>query len=294
MKDLDTIVESVALASAGQEYKPSAESSDMLNQALAYVQSVPYRVTLRWVEYRLLQDGTFKSKDDFLRFKGLSAKARKNFWGGWAPDTLADDTRKSIIRGQGFKSVGAWIRRVAKSGVSCNLDFWVDQPFYVEVWFEAAAMSGQFEHYTSNIVLRPFKGDASIPYKKQIAVELEQAATRYPGREIIILYFGDADPKGYQIPESAVRDIRQWCSADFRFIRAGLNPEHPDLYGISENPERPGCWQWEALDDGAAAQLITSSLAPFVDAEKMAARQAEQEHAEERLWLALHNIEATW
>ena len=294
MKDLDTITEAVARASAGRDYRPSARTVSVLNQGLAYVQSVPYRVTLRWVEYRLLQNGTLKSKDDFLRFKAASARARKDFWGGWAPDTLGDDTRKSIIRGQGFKSVTAWIQCVAEAGVSCELDFWVDQPFYVECWFEAAAMAGQFEHYTSNMVLRPFRGDASIPYKKQIAVELDQAAERYSGREIIILYFGDADPKGYQIPESAVRDIRRWCSADFRFVRAGLNPDHPALYGIPENLERPGCWQWEALDDGTAAELITSSLSQFVDAGKMTAHQLEQEAAIARLRTAMKHIETTW
>jgi len=133
----------------------------------------------------------------------------------------------------------------------------------VELWFEANAMRGQFEHYTEHIMLRPFGGDPSIPFKWNIAAHLTRMAERF-SKPIVILYFGDLDPKGMIIPESAVRDIREWCTDDFEFIRCGLNPGHETEFSLIENPERPGTYQWEALDDGSAHELIERSCAPFV------------------------------
>ncbi|MDZ4241726.1 MAG: hypothetical protein U1D99_02775, partial [Candidatus Omnitrophota bacterium] len=86
------------------------------------------------------------------------------------------------------------------------LDKWRLQNYYVELWFEAKAMRAQFEHYTDYITLRPFGGDPSIHFKWQIAGELAEADESYM-KPIVILYFGDMDPKGFQIPISAVKDI---------------------------------------------------------------------------------------
>ncbi|MCE9613104.1 MAG: hypothetical protein K8T26_02435 [Lentisphaerae bacterium] len=294
MNDIDAIVETVAWAGVDRNYRPSADTADLLNRALAYVHSVPYPVSLRWVCYRLLQDGMLSSKDDFESFKGLSARARKAFWNGWTPDTLADDTRRAVVRGQGDGSTEDWIRRVAEYGVRCELDCWAEQPAYVECWFEAAAMQGQFEHYLQHVTLRPFKGDASIHYKWTIATDLERLARRYPGKPIVILYFGDLDAKGLQIPKSAARDIRKWCSVEFRFVRAGLNPEHPAHYQIPANIERPGCWQWEALDDQSARQLILDCVSEFADLSLLDDVQQRQDNAERRLRAALVDIAERW
>jgi len=81
----------------------------------------------------------------------------------------------------------------------------------------------------------------------------------------VILYFGDLDPKGLTIPENAIKDIRKWCTADFDFYRAGLNPGDEHRYSIQENPDRPGTFQWEALDDSTAKELITRTIKKFLD-----------------------------
>jgi hypothetical protein len=276
------------------QYHPEPANAELLNRALAFIKSVPYRVTLRWVEYRLLQDGIFSSKDDFVKFKGLSATARKRFWGDWRPYTLADDTRKSLVRGSGYLTVEEWVHAVATQGVQCDLDFWTDQPYYVEIWFEARAMQGQFEHYTQNITLRPFGGDPGPDYKWNIAKALEKAACRYPNSEIVILYFGDYDPKGLQIPKSAVRTIREWCKTDFQFKRVGLNAEHPALYVIPENIEAPGCYQWEALDDVGARDLIGKAVSEWVDITRINATKAREKEAYERMRTMLRKFEKQW
>jgi hypothetical protein len=276
----------------GETYNPKPEQERILDRAFELVQSVPYQVSARWLFYMLLQEGTYADKDSYKsRFLPLVAKARKAFYKNWRPDTLADDTRRPFERGRGFFTERSWAEAVGE--VKCNMDMWHTQPYYCEAWFEAKAMSGQFQHYTEHLTLRPFGGDPSIPYKWTIAKELEKAY-RYYRRPIIILYFGDLDPKGLVIPESAARDIQEWCNVPFEFIRAGLNPGDEDRYNIMENPDKPGTYQWEALDDDTARDVITQAVDPYVDREAFAATLAKQNEATERLKLLWPQFMELW
>lgn len=138
-------------------------------------------------------------------------------------------------------------------------------------------MRAQFEHYTQHVTLRPFKGDPSLDFKWEIGRHLDTVQQVYPGKSIVILYFGDLDPKGLQIPESAVCDVRAWSGVDFEFIRCGLNPGDESRYALHENPEKPGTYQWEALDDGQASTLIVSSVERFVDFDAMAEIESQED-----------------
>ncbi len=48
------------------DYEPQKQCAPILNAAMAHIQSVPYKVTLRWLFYRLLQEGVYKKKQDYL------------------------------------------------------------------------------------------------------------------------------------------------------------------------------------------------------------------------------------
>lgn len=255
-------------------YNPNLATANLLDRAMDHINSVPYGVTARWLFYRLLQDGQLDKKSDYKKLLGYLSKARKGFWNGWRPDTLADDTRSPQIRGGGYESPDQWVELLAE-GLTCVLDHWSTQHTYVEVWFEASAMASQFDFYVNqNISLLAFHGDVSIPEKWRCAERLRQ---RYEELNvpIVVLYYGDLDDKGLMIPKSAETDIRQFIAQgyadnefstwsekydafdeDFQFIRVGLNDEHIQDYGVTENPERPGTYQWEALSDVGAQELI--------------------------------------
>jgi hypothetical protein len=236
----------------------------MLRAAMAHIQSVPYRVSARWLFYRLLQDGIFTDKGDYKSvFIPATTQARKRFWEGWAPDTLEDNTRPVTYRGFGHRDSTNWLTAISRHG--CTFDRWSTQPHYVELWFEAAAMQAQFAHHTQHVTLRPFGGEYPIKPKWDAAKHLEAVADTYPDKPIIVLYFGDLDPKGLQIPESAVADVRAWSSAEFEFIRCGLNPGDEQRFNLPENFEKPGTYQWEALDDVAARTLIEEHTTRYLD-----------------------------
>jgi len=218
-------------------------------------------------------------KKDYQRFSTMLTRARKKRRRGWAPYTLTDETRKIYNFNDGFSSLKEWIDHIRNRGIKINLDKHLGQKYLVQVWFEAQAMFQQFAKYTKPyyVTLVPFRGDLSLPMKWKLSQQIREALIN--DIPVKILYFGDLDKKGLGIPESAVSDIREWTAQPehyskivdpiFDFIRVGLNPEHVSLYDIPENPQKPGDYQWEALDDAAAAELITTELNKHIDLDKI-------------------------
>jgi hypothetical protein len=251
------------------DYNPRPQAAALLDAAYGFVQSVPYQVSARWLFYRLLQDSWVSTKADYKKVISLLSKARKSFWKDWRPDTLADETRAVDGVGHGYQDLAEWLKAVASSQVFSYVDRWQAQPSYVVVCFEAKAMASQFDHYLPAWVPQvAFGGDVSIPAKWKIAELFGWAHRRYD-KPLRMVYFGDLDDKGLLIPESARRDIEEWLPVgafkDFEYERAGLNPGDEDTYNIAENPERPGTYQWEALDDDTAGELITGAVEPHLD-----------------------------
>lgn len=264
-------------------YQPRAETQRILEEADYWVNSVPYQVTARWLFYRLLQEGTYNDKAGYKHLLSILSKARKEFYDTWRPWTLADDTRAPVLmqregyytlkcRGWGFADGNEWLNHV-RTELNCPLDRWTQQSIYAEVWFEAAAMQGQFLHYANeNLPLLAFHGDVSIPQKWEAAQRLAERFLSL-GKPIHIYYFGDLDPKGLTIPDSAWHDIYIWTlaiikkkasaskayHADIIFERVGINQDQVEQLDMPENPERPGTYQWEGLDDNQAASLINKT-----------------------------------
>lgn len=257
------------MAYKSENHTPNTRNRAILARAWEHVQAVPYRVTARWLFYRRLQEGHCHKKQDYKnRFLKLLSAARHNYYEGWRPDTQADDQREAVERGNGYATAEDLGRAMTQTA-SCHLGRWEGQDQYVELWFEAGAMRAQFQHYTQEITLRPFFGMPSIPCKWEIAKALEAAYAFY-GLPMVVLYFGDLDDAGEMIPETSIADIRPWCAVPFQWIRCGLNAGHESQYNIPENPDKPGTYQWEALEDGVARELITQSVTRFVDYGAMA------------------------
>lgn len=279
----------VKLAKA-QLYNPRSKIAEYLAKALNFVQSVPYDTTTRWTFYQMVQFMGL-TKQDYGKFKSWTSRARKSFYGGWAPDTLVDDTRAINQRGIGFDTAAGWLEQQKKQ--SPYFDKINDQASVVMVWFEAKAMIGQFRHYTEpyHVSLVPFGGDPSIHFKWSIAKHIEALARYYPGKPIIIKYFGDLDPKGLTIPESALKDIREWCGVPFDFERIGLTEEHVTHWNLPDNPEKLGQYQWEALPDEGAEELIVGALAPLIDTDKIKRVQKHEARVHKHWCEALDGLE---
>jgi hypothetical protein len=263
-------------------YKPSQENAAWLDWAQTRIARIPYKPTARWVFYRLVQEKGF-TKDDYKRFLGVTSKARKGYYKNWTPETFADDTRGIIGEyGLGYTSPTSWFE--SQLDKRPRLEIGHHQDELVIACFEAKAMVGQFKYLLEDlrIPMCPFGGDASIPFKYKIA-EMIDYCKRFGDKELFVLYFGDYDPKGLEIPENAMRDIDSWCDKTFTYIRCGINKEHIDKYNIPDQPEAPGKYQWEALDESAAQEIIMDAVEDHWDISK-AKKLLKDEQVCSKIW----------
>jgi len=254
---------------------------------------VPYDVSARWIFYKLYDfDHLFgfgKNKAYHNLFLPLFSKARKQFYGDWRPDSLTDDSRPEFLAGFGYIDEREWLE-IGIGERECILDRWQDADYYVEIWFEAFAMKGQFEYFAPDASLVPFKGDASIEYKWRIAKRLEQMAERYDGKSIKILYFGDADKKGEEIPQNALRDIKDWCSVPFEFIPCGLTIEQAKRFGLGESIDPPGSYQWESLSHEQARELILPNVEQIISQRLISEVKTREQEATDRFKEAIKDL----
>jgi len=277
------------MAYKSDNYRPSKKSQVILARAWEHIHSIPYGATSRWLFYRLLQDGFYRNKDDYKGYLMLLSRARHNDWAEWKPDSLSDDTRRSILHKEGYESAEDWAEALRQETWIPILDHWYSQKSYIEIWYEAEAMTRQFEYYCKGITLRPFHGMPSIDYKFQIAKALEAHAEDYE-LPIVILYFGDYDKAGLNIPETSVKDIQGWCDVEFEVIRCGLNEGDGERLGIPENFDHPGSYQWEALTDEMARGLIIPWQQKYVDQSVIEALKQEAQVASKKLKAVLQDF----
>jgi hypothetical protein len=108
-----------------------------------------------------------------------------------------------------------------------------------------------------------FKGDATVDYKWKIAERLTMAHKEYPDKPIVILYFGDCDTKGKEIPQNAIRDIKRWVAFDIDFQVCGLTVEQAKQFNVPVNPFNPRFYQWVALEEKDAETIILSNLRKY-------------------------------
>jgi hypothetical protein len=256
----------------------SEENQHILDYAMAKIKSVPYVVTARWTFYQLVQAGLVR-KEKAGNFEYLVNRARKSFYGEWYPGLLEDSVRETHFNGE------RWV------GFSYEEDSIREQGNYVQLWFEAEAMYGQFEHYTKDyrVSLVPFRGDCSIPIKWELAKKIEAMSEKYH-KPIKTLYFGDYDKKGLLIFDSAVKDIKQWATrvrVPWSIERVGLTMEQAQELDIPDNPNKPGSYQWEALNDAQAGKLITDAVSKYLTrpSTEFLKREAERHDAIENLIL---------
>jgi len=270
---------------------PRPRQQEILNIALKHVESVPYAVSTRWIFYRLYQEGLYKTKDDYTNWIDLSGKARHSQWGGWNPWTLADDTRKAIDRVYGLpdkeEAIGlipSHIRDLA----NISIDHFYHQERYIELWYEARAMTGQFKHYTDDIDLVPMAGQPSISFKYHLAKRLRDKAGKYD-LPITILYFGDEDLSGHKIMQDIEEDLNTWATVGFDLVWCGLTEAQAKKYGVPKSVEKKG-YQWEALSDEAAGEIISEAMSEYISQDVIDDIEAEVDEANETISVMLDKV----
>ena len=176
---------------------------DLFDQVNAILAQYDGPVTLRQVFYRLVALQVLENdKRAYTLLSKHLTNARRA--GLVDADRIVDHIRNTI-RVPTWEDLEDFLQAVR---VSYRREKWTSQPYCIEVWCEKDAIAGVLQPITDEyeVTLYPCRGYNSYSALKEAAGRL---AERAGGN--VILYLGDFDPSGQDMP----RDIRDRLRGDF-------------------------------------------------------------------------------
>lgn len=167
-------------------------------------------LTLRGLHYQLVGLGMINDIQHYKRVVNAMIDARWNelisfnqfsdLDRGMVGETahVVTDLNDQILLGK--EQVRAWMSSYHKNR-------WENQPIYPEILIEKKALQGVFAPIADkwDIALGACKGYPSLTFLHDIYKRF-----KYIEKEIIILYFGDYDPSGEDIPRSIIENLERF------------------------------------------------------------------------------------
>ena len=183
-------------------------------------------ITVRQLHYRLVAIGMTNDTNHYKRVVQAMTVARwdnivdmesfidreRAMYG----NTADDDKNLDDEIEQAKRQIKAWMN-------AYHLNRWSNQDNYVEVWIEKKALQGVFETpcWRKDVGLAPCKGYPSITFLYDAYKRFYDAEEH---KNLIILYFGDYDPSGTDIPRSIQSNLNR-MGVDIDVKRIALNSD---------------------------------------------------------------------
>jgi len=198
------------------------------------------QMTLRGLHYKLVSQGMPNTTNCYKRLGAAMTDAR---WEGeldWdafvdldrdtVGETPYEETDVDSTVRNAFYQVEAWMRSYSKNR-------WENQPKYVEVWIEKKAMQYVFEPVLNDleVLLFPCKGYPSLTWLNNASERFEEVVDA--GKEPWILYFGDYDPSGEDIPRSIEENLFN-MSTEINLERICLMEDQVRAWGLPPAPTK--------------------------------------------------------
>lgn len=167
-------------------------------------------LTIRGLHYRLVARGMTNTIQHYKRVVAAMVKAR---WEGQISfDTFSDNDRETLGETDYSETSPEEEAESTKSTIKYWLhtyhkNRWENQPYFPEVFIEKKALQGVFQKPCEqmDVALSPCKGYPSLTFLKDAADRFKKA--RRERKIPIILYFGDYDPSGEDIPRSIKENL---------------------------------------------------------------------------------------
>ena len=212
----------------------------IIEKAVEIMKGYPSGMTVRQLHYRLVAIGMTNDIQHYKRVVGAMTKAR---WDATVDfDSFIDRDRS--MHGEtkdDEKDLDTEIesaKEMIKLWMTAHyLNRWSNQDNYVEVWIEKKALQGVFEGPCGgrSVGLAPCKGYPSLTFVHDAVPRFEDAIER--GKTPIILYFGDYDPSGQNIPETIKENLYR-MGVDVEVKRLALNPDQIEEMGLPGVPAK--------------------------------------------------------
>jgi hypothetical protein len=198
------------------------KSLDLVQKMQEIIDSYNTRMTVRQLYYQLVSRHVIENNlKSYKRMDHILTKARK--------ENLIDplalvDRSKPLLKDSSWNSMTSFWKTVGKS---YKRSVWQDQKEYVEVWIEKDALAGVISPVTNkyDCFLAIGRGYQSMTNKAE-------AVNRFEGEEEgTILYLGDFDPTGLDIPRD-LEDQLEKMGASVEVERVALTLEQINEYSL--------------------------------------------------------------
>lgn len=276
-----------------REQKFRGSSLAMIDRANAIIEEYEaqgYTLTLRQLYYQLVARDVIPNKQtEYNRLSGILNDARLAGLVDW--DALEDRTRN-------LRSLSHWREPagvIRSAAASYHLDYWADQPAYVEVWVEKDALVGVLQRTCSRLDVPYFscRGYTSASEMWRAGQRLIAAIDR--GKEAVVIHLGDHDPSGIDMSRDIEDRLVEFIghetdASQFTMRRVALTMRQINDLNPPPNPakatdarfasyqERYGdeSWELDALPPTFIDALITETVESYMDHDAMARVRARE------------------
>ena len=200
-------------------------------------------LTLRALHYQLVSIGMTNSINHYKRVVNAMIEAR---WNGLVDFDTFSDLDRSMIGNTSFiptdienrveesqKQVRLWM-------TVYNKNRWENQEVYPEVFIEKKALQGVFSSVCErwNVALGACKGYPSLTFLYEASLRIKDAL--YYGKKPIILYFGDYDPSGEDIPRAIQENLERLDVPEVEVRRIALMESQVTAWSLPPAPIKVG------------------------------------------------------
>lgn len=270
-----------------------------------------YEMTLRQLFYQLVSAVLIPNSDkSYKRLGNCLGNARLN--GDFDMDLLVDRSRSAgpslhheckLHVTDALTEAGTYLQAVPHWSIT--VDRWFGQAKHVSVWVEKEALSGVFtkpckdlgvgffacKGYPSHSSLWQWLQSVQESYLTSYDDVVDDVGDEIPvdsPDEAIVLYFGDHDPDGWQIPRSAENSLNTLAHVHnldvppIRFIRCALNMQQIQQYNPPPYPAKTtssrfkgyirehgihDAWELDALKPKVLDALIRANVQQYWDSQ---------------------------
>lgn len=198
-------------------------------------------LTLRGLHYQLVSIGMTNSIRHYKRVVAAMIDAR---WAGLVDfDTFSDLDRTMVGKTkyeetdiydsieEGKEAIKNWMDIYYKNR-------WENQPYYPEVFIEKKALQGVFQSpcTRNQVALGACKGYPSLTFLNEATLRFKEAEER--GKIPVIIYFGDYDPSGEDIPRAIEENIKRLGCESIEVRRIALMEHQVLMWKLPPAPAK--------------------------------------------------------
>lgn len=232
-------------------------------------------ITLRGLHYKMVGLGMINSMIHYKRVVSAMIEARRS---GSVPYAKFRDQDREMQSTTGWEhlSYDSQVETAKQEIEDAMQDYfynrWDKQNYYPELWIEKLALVAVFERpcRKHRIALAACKGYPSLTFLYEASKRFKRAKAQ--GKKPILLYFGDYDPSGEDIPRAIEENMFADFSLDIEVRRVALSEEMVVEYNLPPAPVKAGdtrSLNWDGIGqvelDALDAEVIEELIDDEVD-----------------------------